>query len=546
MERLRATTERAFQIQRQLLEELVIANRETAFGKKHHFSEIRSLQEYQNTVPITNYEVYDSYVEALLRGKKNQLTKEPPVYYSLSSGSTGSPKYVPLTERDIDIHHCYAYGAVYGMIREYYRDLAPEEIFGKIFQTGEFTKTSLEDGQMSGIRSSSLYQWMDRDETFDCSDYTAPREILFPQELRNMTYAKVRFALAQRDVSALHSVFINRLTDLLRYIENNWEMLLHDMADGTVDERVEMEPEWKAWICAKLPPNPQRAEELRKTVGSPSADGLLLRIWPQMKYVLTIGGGTFSFYMEELARFAAEVPIHYFAYAASEGIFGVADGLNRPDAYILLPEAGIFEFLPEDGGAGQKPLLMNEVRSGQKYELIFTNHSGLYRYAMNDVVQVTGFFGEAPIVRVCYRKNQLPGIADVRISADVLDMAVQKLLAESHLICRDYCLRTEQTGRGSRYCVLMELEDEKEALRRRPTLERLLESALEDASFDYRSCRRLGEIQPLRVGILRKGSFAEYECFLEKRKILTGQTKPLRVLDTEEKQQFFEQRLVGI
>ena len=33
------------------------------------------------------------------------------------------------------------------------------EIFGKIFQIGEFAKTYMPDGRMNGIRSGCVYQW---------------------------------------------------------------------------------------------------------------------------------------------------------------------------------------------------------------------------------------------------------------------------------------------------------------------------------------------------------------------------------------------------
>ena len=91
------------------------------------------------------------------------------------------------------------------------------------------------------------------------------------------------------------------------------------------------------------------------------------------------------------------------------GFFGVAEKMDQTNRYILFPEAGFFEFLPLNEGQMEekRPLFMWEVGIGERYELVFTNHSGLYRYCMQDVIEVVGWYGQAPIVQLCYSKNQV-------------------------------------------------------------------------------------------------------------------------------------------
>lgn len=108
------------------------------------------------------------------------------------------PKYVPVTAEDMLVHYNGIYAGVFGMVREYYAQEPPEALFGKIFQVGEFARTRLPGGQMCGVRSASLYQWLDRDGGFDASDYCVPKEVLFPDRVEDLTYAKLRFALAER------------------------------------------------------------------------------------------------------------------------------------------------------------------------------------------------------------------------------------------------------------------------------------------------------------------------------------------------------------
>ncbi len=107
-----------------------------------------------------------------------------------------------------------------------------------------------------------------------------------------------------------------------------------------------------------------------------------------VKYILAIGGDCFFYYTGKMRGYAGDIPLHHFVYAASEGVFGLAEHVDSPDRYMLLPESVFFEFMPV--GEDKRPLLMGEVEIGGKYELIVTNRSGLYRYRLGDVVRVVG------------------------------------------------------------------------------------------------------------------------------------------------------------
>lgn len=256
---LKSTSKRAAEVQMQILDGLMHRNRETVFGKKYGFGAIKTVGEFQKNVPLCVYGDYEDYILRMIAGEEKVLTEEPAVYYCISSGTTGDAKYLPLTETDLNIQYIYAYGLPFGMVKEYYQDLPEDEVFGKIFQIGEFAKTYMENGVMNGIRSGCVYQWLDRHGRFDAEDYCVPKEVLFPDTLEDLCYVKVRFALAEQDLCAIHGVFVNRIAGVLDYIWRNWEMLLKDMEHGRVDECVGLSPRWREYVERKLPPNPLRA-----------------------------------------------------------------------------------------------------------------------------------------------------------------------------------------------------------------------------------------------------------------------------------------------
>ena len=536
MARLEASCSRAAFVQQALLEGLLRRNRDTVYGRKYGFNSIRSAEEYQRRVPVSSYRDYEAYILRMIDGEERVLTAERAAYYCISSGTTGEAKYVPLTETDLNIQCIYAYSAVFGMVREYYKDWPEDDIFGKIFQIGEFARTCMKDGTMNGIRSGCIYQWMDRDGGFDASDYCAPKEVLFPDELEDLLYVKARFALAERGLRAIHGVFVNRVAGAMDYIRRNWDTLLRDMETGGVDAGIPLSGRWRDFVKKSLPPDPQRARELGRYSGEDLRRGMIQKIWPDVRYVLAIGGKTFPWFTERMREYAGNIPIHSYAYAASEGIFGLAERMDGADAYILLPETGFFEFLPleREAGGNRRPLFMWELRKGMRYELLFTSHSGLYRYEMGDVIEVSGFHGQAPVVRFCYRKHQIVNIAGEKCNQEQLEAAIEEFARGAGLRIAGYSVQEDLSGALPRYLFYIEYEGALAA-----GAEERLDSCLCRANFEYKGCRLMHEIGRPRISRLCAGSFRRYEARLAAGGSMMGQHKGIRILDTEEKKQFF-------
>jgi hypothetical protein len=59
---------------------------------------IETFSRFQKQVPITEYDDIASYIEAARHGQPAQLTRARPVFYAMTSGTTGPAKYIPVTE----------------------------------------------------------------------------------------------------------------------------------------------------------------------------------------------------------------------------------------------------------------------------------------------------------------------------------------------------------------------------------------------------------------------------------------------------------------
>ena len=168
---------------------------------------------------------------------------------------------------------------------------------------------------------------------------------------------------------------------------------------------------------------------------------------------------------------------------------------------------------------------------------MFTNHSGLYRYCMQDVIEVVGWYGQAPIVQFCYRKNQVINIAGEKSNQEQLVEAVRQFAFRMRCEIMGYCVQQDMSDVLPRYQFYLECTDIHIS-----GAEDILDDCLCRVNYEYQGCRKMNEIGKVRISYLHAGSFGLYEEQLAKSGKMMGQNKQVCILDTEEKKQFFAAR----
>src|SRR5215217_7661229 len=75
------------QAQDRLLRQILETNADTDFGRRHGFGGIASFRDFQKRVPIASYEDLEPYITAEIHGQLNQLTRDPAVLFTTTSGT---------------------------------------------------------------------------------------------------------------------------------------------------------------------------------------------------------------------------------------------------------------------------------------------------------------------------------------------------------------------------------------------------------------------------------------------------------------------------
>lgn len=513
-------------VQRELILSIIRTYRDTAYGSKYDFGQISSEKDYKKRVPLTTFEDYD------------EIECPDTEYYAMTSGSTGDNKLIPVSKKGIRDFYMYAHVLIEEMISSYYSELTDKQVHGKIFHIGEFRVNGIKNGIPYGIRTSGTFFWLKKTGEFDQTKYTSPNEVLFPENNTDMIYAKARFAMAERKVTGIWSVFVHRVVGMFSYILENWDILVDDIENGTLNYERLPDRSTLEKLRTYISPMPERAAELRQIKEQGRAEGLIKKLWPDIKFVVAIDGNAFSVYEKEFMQYVGDVPVHYNMYAATEGILGIANFMNNENQYILLPDACYYEFIPVGADSDAGTFGICDIRPGVQYEIVITNSSGLFRYRVNDVIEVVGFYHDTPIINFCYRKNQLMNLAGEKTDGAQLRKAVEKYFVSRGLTIKEYCFYPDVSVHPARYVMLYE------GMYAEEPAGPGIDECLCEYNSDYADCRANNELSEATVKILMPGTFIGYRDLLAKSGMEMGQNKPVVILKTQIQLNYFVEHIL--
>ena len=253
-----------------------------------------------------------------------------------------------------------------------------------------------------------------------------------------------------------------------------------------------------------------------------------------------LGTGNLAFYQKKLRRYLGEeMPLHYVGYAASEGLMAVPIEFNSAD-YVILPQNGFYEFLPIDGPEDARPLTMSEVEVGKEYELIVTNMSGFYRYRIEDVVKVTGFYKQSPTIQFMYRRNQIANISGEKINQRAFDLLINDVSKEVGEDFAGYCIYPDRSTSPGHYIVLIEPMSNNIPDSECARYAEIFEKRLCETNVLVPPLIRNGALGHCEVKFLRNGTYEDYrEKVLRAKGANLNQVKPVKVIDNEERKEYF-------
>lgn len=303
------------------------------------------------------YSHYEPYVERMMKGETNILTKDQPVIFAVTSGTSGKSAIIPMIKKQQNTFFTQGISIVYDCMRQAFPKQSSSQKDMKFFYMPQMRMA--ECGIPIGPNSSSP-----ANSKRILSMYSTPKagyEIVTEPEAM---YVHLLFGLKDRNLGIVEANFASLVYAACRSMDENWDTLVQDIESGKISETLKIDDNIRKELNQSMSPDPKRAEELRvaKTNGMV---GLAKRVWPKLNFVMTADSGTFEMYGHRLRDLHfKDVPLYSPLYAASEGLLGINIWpLERPSRYLLAPYSMFFEFIPVETAEEENPatLFMDQV-----------------------------------------------------------------------------------------------------------------------------------------------------------------------------------------
>src|SRR6266700_2443883 len=369
------------QAQDRLLREILGKTADTEFGRRHGFAGITTFRQFQQRVPISSYEDLEPYITAAMHGQPNQLTRDPPVLFTTTSGTTGARKYIPMTGDGKRAKSRLTRLWLCGLYRDH-----PGIVGGRILSVvSPEVESHAPNGVPCGAESGHAYRTMPSPVR---SMYTAPYAVFAIEDYEAKYYTLLRLAAGQ-DISLIATVNPSTIVLLADRLARHTEPIIRDVGDGSLSPEVAVPQGLRDSL--HLRPDPQRARRLERA--AEAGDGQLRPglAWPKLAAVGCWKGGTVGAYLAKFdTLFPQGPPVRDLGYYATE-LRGTVPLSDQGDAGVIAVGTNVLEFHPagEDRAPeGRELLPIERLEVGQRYFVYVTNASGLYRYDMNDIVAV--------------------------------------------------------------------------------------------------------------------------------------------------------------
>jgi hypothetical protein len=484
-------------------------NAGTRFGRDHGFGTIAGPADYARRVPIRDYEGFRPYVARIVAGEADALTAEPVEMFTTTSGTTGEPKLIPVTpswrEDTTALMRLWTVHA----LRDHPR-LFDERLLTMVSPAVEgTTPTGIPFGAMSGLAYRRL-PWLMRRR------HVLPYGVTLIADHDTRYLVTMRLALA-RDVSSVGTPNPSTLIRLAETASSRAEDIVRAIRDGVLgvapfDVHGPGGPspaEVRRALEAGLRPDRARAAFVERALRAGAG-----ACWPALALVACWLGGNAGVLARRLGRYYGEhVPLRDLGLIASEGRLTVPLE-DRSAAGVLAVHSTFFEFVPESRIDEPAPptLLAHELRDGERYYVILSGANGLYRYDLNDIVEVRGFHERTPKVAFVRKGRDMVSITGEKLHLNHIQEAVRD--AEAKTGVEVWQFRLIPDVEAGCYDLLLELAQAGSPGRGLADFGQAVDQALGARNIEYaakRASRRLG---PPRLHVMRHG-WAERRCRAE-------------------------------
>ncbi|KAN0093413.1 GH3 auxin-responsive promoter [Tylopilus felleus] len=352
---------------------------------------------------------------------------------------------------------------------------------------------------------------------------------------RSFLTIQALFCLVHSDIDQIFVAFATSFVDLLRCADEEWDLLVTCIYDGIIPD-LEGIGRLRTHLQAAFSANPDRADELRE-IGPPSSrEGWAALVWPQLRRVAGLCSGSFGTCLPQLRIvLGPTIAIRNHGYGASEAHMSVFYDPDDTETFVFETEEAI-EFVGAEAEGIPSDIVQGwELEAGKRYQIVITTRNGLWRYLIDDIIEIVGFdpHNGSPIFSYVGRKTSVIRLPHVVISDAELVAAIKTISSEELILVHDFTTILDKRRTPQTIGFFVELAGEL-GPKAHATAQRLFD-VLGAANNEYQHPLQRGETCIPTIRIVKPGTFMEYRRRKgERMKIGLGQIKvPVVLLGAE-------------
>jgi GH3 auxin-responsive promoter len=373
--------------QNEMFLKLIERARFTEFGMHYRYSDIKTIQQFQEMVPVVTYEELLPWLERTFKGEKNVIWPSDIQWFSKSSGTTNArSKFIPVSEESLEECH---YRGGRDLLTLYFDNKPDSQLFeGKSISIGGSLhenpyNPATQAGDISAIITKNMPKWAEM------------------------------FRIPPPEIALLDS----------------WDKKMDAMVKLCATENVTGIAGVPTWTVLLL-------ENIIKETGAKN----MLDLWPNFE-VFFHGAVSFTPYRNLFSEklFPSEKVNYFESYNASEGFFGIQDDFALKDQMLLMLDYGIFyEFLPmgEWDSPYPKALTLDQVKLDTPYAVVISTSGGLWRYKIGDTVKFTSLFPFR--VKIAGRTKHFLNVFGEEVMVENADLAWFTAATEQGVTIKEY------------------------------------------------------------------------------------------------------------
>lgn len=528
------------------LRDILSISKDTVFGKEHHFDEILAAATdselfamYQHLVPINDYEALRPYVERHKNGETGILFPGRPEMYATTSGTTSAPKWVPMTRKYLrDVYGKMSNVWVWNFIK--HRKMA---LSGKVFAiVGKECEGYAPDGTLYGSVSGVLVRDL---PPIIKKRYTAPASVMSIEDYAARNYTLMRLAIQHWDVTLWSTANPSTILELQRAVDENLELMIEDIEKGTLSDKFAIDNGIRQELKAYMRPQPKRAKELRELRDKNGGRILPRDYWKKLQILSTWKCGNTKVYMDKyLDYFDFEQTCYQeLGYIATECRFGFA--LDMSNESVLFPHLHYYEFVPEEDM--DKPhkrfLQVDELEQGKRYCTYVTTYSGLFRYNMNDLVEVGGMYEKTPTIHMVGKVNGIVSLTGEKLYEPQFIEAVHQAEEETKIKTKFFVGFADVNE--SDYHFYFEFADEETTQETADMFANVVDEKLRAINIEYESKRASFRLNAPIAHRLQKNAYARFKSACLEDGMRDGQFKFNLLMQDEKRREKFQVLILG-